>query len=203
MEQLLDEERSSSEEALLQRYFRDPQSDDAREAAGELLDRYRGRVTKWAACRFGLNSSEAEEAADSVLSQAWEKLPQLRAPEAFSVWLYAITRSVCANRHRSDRIRRMDASSYARMDAERRRTPSPPEILIAEEDRAEAASSIYEALGSLGDAKRRTLYMREIEGMTYEEIAAVLQCPVGTVRQRLHYGRLALSQYFGQEYRHN
>lgn len=200
MEQLLDEERSSSGEALLQRYFRDPLSDDAREAAGEILDRYRGRVAMWAMYRFGLHSSEAEGAADSVLSQAWEKLAQLRAPEAFSTWLYTITRSVCANVHRSGRIRRIDSALYTKMDAERRHTPSPLEILVAEEDRVEAASSIHEALGSLTDVQRRTLHMREIDGQTYEEIAGILGCPVGTVKQRVYYARRALWRYFGRQY---
>jgi RNA polymerase sigma-70 factor (ECF subfamily) len=125
---------------------------------------------------------EADRAED-VLQDVWllvlRGLPRLADPGAFPAWLYRIARDRACREMR-----------------ERRPLQTLKDTDIAEEPgdeiRLEDAEHIHAALNELAPEHREVLVLRFLESMTYEEIARVTSCPVGTVRSRIHYAKRAL-----------
>ena len=121
--------------------------------------------------------------AEDVLQEVWlavlRGLPKLADPGAFSAWLYRIARDRACRELR-----------------ERRPFRPLEEMDLAEETaddiRLEDAEYIHAALDELAPEHREVLVLRFLEGMTYENIARVTGCPVGTVRSRIHYAKRAL-----------
>jgi RNA polymerase sigma-70 factor (ECF subfamily) len=158
--------------------------DDA--ALAELIARYSPGL------RFFLRSlADQPAAADDLLQETWfdvyRKVNRLRRPEAFAAWLYRIARDK-AYRHRRRRRRHeiaipddaaFDGSLAADDGDDPRFTP-------------EDAANVRAALDGLPAEHREVLILRFMEDMTYEQIADVLARPVGTVRSRIHYAKLAL-----------
>jgi RNA polymerase sigma-70 factor (ECF subfamily) len=126
-----------------------------------------------------------DHAADDLLQEVWLEvyrgLARLADPGAFPAWLYRIAR------HRALatlRKKRQHLSSLEGIDL----------AGSAEEDdfSAEDAEHVHAALGRLAPEHREVLLLRFFEGMSYEDIAAVLGCQLGTVRSRIHYAKRAL-----------
>jgi RNA polymerase sigma-70 factor (ECF subfamily) len=150
-------------------------------AFAELVERYQPRL------RYYLRKMLAGTgAADDVYQEVWcdvfRALPRLANPGAFRAWLYRIAR---------DRALRL---------LRRRRPPHRPldEAEVAangaadEEFTAEDVVRVHAALDELAPEHREAVVLRYVEGMSYEEIARVAGCQLGTVRSRLHYAKRAL-----------
>jgi RNA polymerase sigma-70 factor (ECF subfamily) len=153
-------------------------------ALGELIATYSPRV------RLYLRKMTRDPAtADDLLQETWfdlyRTINRLRRPEAFVAWLYRIAR---------DKVYR---------ELRRRRVPiavgEPEELASAvpaagddETFTPEDAEAVRAALDALPEPQREVLVLRFVEVMTYEQIADVLDRPLGTVRSRIHYARLAL-----------
>jgi RNA polymerase sigma-70 factor (ECF subfamily) len=126
------------------------------------------------------------ETADDLLQETWidvyRKINQLQRPEAFTVWLYRIARDKAYGE-----LRRPDSPRVG-VDE------NLAESIAAEEESftAEEAASVRAALDELPVEQRDVLVLRFIEEMTYEQIAEVIGRPVGTVRSRIYYAKLAL-----------
>ena len=143
--------------------------------------------------RFLNNRDHAGEVAERVFINAWTQLKNFKGDSRFSTWLYriAFNESVTFRRYEG---RRRAASIYSEeegglaVDPADDRDPSEP--LHAED----ARRTLERALSHLDDDDRRILLLREVEGLPYEEIAAALDVPVGTVRSRLHRAREALRE---------
>ena len=125
---------------------------------------------------------------DDVLQDVWltviRRIGQLRAPEAFVVWLYRIARNrVLACKADSRRTHPLDESEVAQEAAE-----NPPEFTAAD------AEQIHAELGRLSPEHREVLLLRFIENLSYEQMAAVVGCKAGTIRSRLHYAKLVMRQ---------
>lgn len=146
-----------------------------------LVERYQGRLRYFVRGLLG----EADKAED-VLQNVWltvlRKLSSLRTPEAFSVWLYRIARNKALNELRSEK----------RYVALREDAPIPNMSEQQEEFSAQDAAKIHAALERIRPEHREVLTLRFLEQMSYEEIAAVVGCNIGTVRSRLYYGKRAL-----------
>jgi RNA polymerase sigma-70 factor, ECF subfamily len=123
---------------------------------------------------------------DDVLQEVWldvfRSIARLVEPDAFRAWLYQVAR---ARAMKSLRRRRL---SFEPMDEVESAEVGPESETFAAED----AQHVHQALDMLPAAQREVLVLRYIEGMSYEEIARVVACEVGTVRSRLHYGKRAV-----------
>lgn len=137
-----------------------------------------------------LGQDEVADLQQEVWLTVLRRLRQLRNPEAFVVWLYQIARRKAWSRIRErDLGPVVDAKAIADLpeDAE-------PEFS------AEDAEAIHHELASLSSAHREVIVLRFLESMTYEQIAEVTDCGVGTVRSRLHYAKLLLRQRLEEDH---
>ena len=130
-----------------------------------------------------------DSSVDDVLQNVWldvfRKLSQLRSPRAFPVWLYRIARDKAFYALR--RTKRIPQS----FDDEPNR-PTAAQSNKQEEFSADDAAGIHACLEKLSLKHREVLLLRFLEEITYEDIAQVLACSVGTVRSRIYYGKLEL-----------
>lgn len=165
----------SAEAALL---WRARAGDD--EAIAVLLGRHRTRLTNL--CFQILRDREsAEDAAQEILLRALHKLPGFRGESEFGAWLYRLTLNFCLEKRRLER-RRAEL-------LERHLGESGKAASHAGEARTETRQMLEIALDELSEPLRVALLLREWQGFSYEEIAEILQLPVGTVRSRLHQAR--------------
>ncbi|MCE9613456.1 MAG: sigma-70 family RNA polymerase sigma factor [Lentisphaerae bacterium] len=163
-------------------------------AFGELVRRYHGRVYSLV---YGMlnNAQDAQELEQQTWIRAWQKLGTFKREAEFFTWVYRIASNLCLDwlRHRR-RVREepLEAAVEPEPAPEVMRQPSvataPDEALLRQERRA-----LFErALGELSPEHRLVVQLREVDGLSYEEIAAVLKCRVGTVMSRLFYARQKL-----------
>ena len=149
-------------------------------AFAELVGRYQPRL-RYYLRKMLAGTDRAEDVYQDVWCDVFRALPRLANPGAFRAWLYRIAR---------DRALRL---------LRRRRPPHRPldtvEVIDdADEDEltAEDVAHVHAALDELAPEHREAVVLRYVEGMSYEEIARVAGCQLGTVRSRLHYAKRAL-----------
>ena len=138
--------------------------------------------------------AEAEEAVQEAFIEVFRSLPRYRGEAAFTTWATRICVNVSLRRReRLQRVRSVvrpaeegDVEAVPVAEASR---PTTPE---AETQRREAAGFVHAALDRLPEEFRVALVLRELEGMPYAEIAAALGTAVGTVKSRVHRGRVLL-----------
>lgn len=123
--------------------------------------------------------------ADDLLQETWfdayRKINTLRDPASFTAWLYRIARDK-AYRHLRRRVPSSDPDSFDLAEA----------IAVDDTFSPEDAEEVRAALDELPQEQREVLILRFVEDMDYEQIAEVINRPVGTVRSRLHYAKLAV-----------
>lgn len=161
-----------------------------REAYAGLFDRYHGRLLGYVHRLVG-SSADAEDVVQDVWIAVVRKLPTLEQPSAFRAWLYRIAhnRAISQMRKTHREVPLDDMSEHA--EAIPAAGPDDEDVsAFAEHDGA----AMHEALERLSVAHREALTLRFLDGLTYEEIAGVVGCGVGTVRSRIHYGKKALQQ---------
>lgn len=159
-------------------------------AFGELVRKYQDRLYNTMLHVVG-DADETLDVVQEAFVQAFINLPSFQGNSAFYTWLYRIAFNVAATHHR----RRKSAQSLDQMTAEQGRpmasnSPSPVEKL----QREEACERVRAAIASLSEDHRAIIALRELEGYSYEEIAAILDIPIGTVRSRLHRARWELHE---------
>ena len=135
---------------------------------------------------FTRNWSDADDLAQEALIKAYRALGSFRGDSAFSTWLFRITRNVCVDAGRS-RAGRQRASEDLLEDgtAESPSEERPDEVAL----RREREARLWAAVRELPAEFRAAIILFDIEGMTYEEVAAIEKVPIGTVRSRLSRGR--------------
>jgi RNA polymerase sigma-70 factor (ECF subfamily) len=155
-----------------------------REAFRHLYEAFRHRVFANARHILG-DETAAKDVTQCVFVRVWRALPQFDPGGDFANWLYRITVNTCFTER--GRARRYTATE-------------PPEGVVgADQERAVYARQVQEALGRLPEAFRAALVLRHVEGLSYEEIAGVLACSVGTVGSRLSRAYEALAKAFEEE----
>lgn len=159
---------------------------DAR-AFEELVIAHQHRVFGVALRMLG-NAAEAEDVAQEVFLRAHRALAGFRGEARLSTWLYAIASRLCLTRLGSGarRLGRLGDEALAGVADERTADPS------AEAERSELEVALQRAIGELDEERRIVVVLRDLEGLSYEEIAEALQLPIGTVRSRLHRARVDL-----------
>ena len=155
-------------------------------AFGVLVERYQRRVVG-VALAVVHNQDDALELAQETFVRAFESLDKFESRSSFSTWLYRIAANLSIDFRRRE-IRR-PALRGDEADIELQRIPSPIGDSFTAAQRSELGQRIAEALGQLTPEHRAVILLREVEGLSYDEISDVLQCPRGTVMSRLHYAR--------------
>jgi RNA polymerase sigma-70 factor, ECF subfamily len=159
-----------------------------------LVLKYQHRVVKLV-MRYVRSPAEAEDIAQEAFIKAYRALPQFRADSAFYTWLYRIAintaKNAVASRARSPIVYDLDdgdSDESYEMQGRMKDTATPEALAMTEEIRL----TVNAAIESLPEDLRTAIVLREIEGLSYEEIAATMECPVGTVRSRIFRAREAI-----------
>jgi RNA polymerase sigma-70 factor (ECF subfamily) len=164
------------------------------EAFRELVERNQGRA-HGLALRVLRDEEMARDVVQDAFLKAYGSLDRFEGRSSFSTWLYRIVMNLCLDRKRRERgSRRVEWSEEVERelpaDPEH---PSQPEPHLAVE-RGELRTQLLRAIAQLPEDARRTLELREIDGLSYHEIAQCLGVPKGTVMSRLHYARRRVRQ---------
>jgi RNA polymerase sigma-70 factor (ECF subfamily) len=161
-----------------------------------LVLKYQHKLVKLV-MRYVRNPAEAEDIAQEAFIKAYRALPQFRGDSAFYTWLYRIAINTAKNavvsRDRSpieyDLDRNSSDESYD-MQGRMKDSETPEGLVLTDEIR----TTVNAAIDSLPEDLRTAIVLRELEGLSYEEIAAAMDCPVGTVRSRIFRAREAIDK---------
>jgi RNA polymerase sigma-70 factor (ECF subfamily) len=194
----------------------EPRDDDARPASGIeqsdlelvrrvqrgdrgafdlLVLRYQHKVVKLVA-RLLRDPTEAEDVAQEAFVKAYRALGSFRGDSAFYTWLYRIAvntaRNVMASRQRRplDYEATLSESEQSAVESRMRHTDTPEAAALTEE----IHQTVNRAVELLPEDLRTAIILREVEGLSYEEIAEAMDCPVGTVRSRIFRAREAIDR---------
>lgn len=142
------------------------------------------------------DQSEIEDVMQEAFIKAYRALPQFRGDSAFYTWLYRIAINTARNWMASQSRRPSSPSLHQSEDGEtfdeidNLIDNNTPESLLASR---EIAESVNETIQALPAELRTAIVLREIEGLSYEEIAQAMGCPIGTVRSRIFRAREAIA----------
>jgi RNA polymerase sigma-70 factor (ECF subfamily) len=160
-----------------------------------LVVKYQQKVANLIA-RYMRDSSEVQDVTQEAFLKAYRALPRFRGDSAFYTWLYRIAINTVKN-HLVAQGRRppgddLEAEVAEQMDmgGRLREHATPERELLTDE----IARTVQAALDDLPDDLRTAIVLREIEGMSYEEIADAMECPIGTVRSRIFRAREAIDK---------
>jgi RNA polymerase sigma-70 factor (ECF subfamily) len=155
-----------------------------------LVTRYQDRLYNTIAQILGCRD-EAYDVVQDAFVQAFLKLESFQRTAAFYTWLYRIAFNLAVTRRR--RAKPMASIDQARENAGEDPVAANPDASDNLE-RQERAAQVHAALATLDEEFRAVLVLREMEGLAYEQIAAMLELPIGTVRSRLHRARIQLKE---------
>jgi len=149
--------------------------------------------------RYIRDPVEVLDVAQESFIKAYRALPNFRGDSAFYTWLYRIAINTAKNslvsagrRPISVDLDAQDAAA-AELQSRLKDTDTPERLLLTEEIR----STVNRAIDGLPDDLRTAIVLRELEGLSYEEIARTMECPVGTVRSRIFRARDAIAKKVG------
>lgn len=180
----------TSDQQLVQRV----QQGDRR-AFDLLVLRYQQRIVKLI-MRYVRDPAEAQDVAQEAFIKAYRALPGFRGESAFYTWLYRIAINTAKN-HLAALQRKpvdyeidlQDPANYE-LNAQLRDEETPEGLAMQEELRR----TVERTIASLPEDLRTAIMLREIDGLSYEEIASAMDCPVGTVRSRIFRAREAIDR---------
>ena len=167
-----------------------------KKAYNALVLKYQDRLV-FSVYKFLKDFELAQDIAQEAFIKAYKNIEKFRGDSQFYTWIYRIAintaKNVISTKARASEV--YDNDTADQLLSESATTSENPEnILQAEQLRSE----INKALQNLPEDIRVTLSLREFDGLSYEEIAKVLNCPIGTVRSRIHKGREMLDQTFSK-----
>ncbi len=164
-----------------------------RQAFGMLVERYQNRILH-VLTPFLKSRADAEDVAQESFIRAYRALAGFKGDSAFYSWLYRIAINTAKNYLKAKRVRPpssdVDMADVAEsaLDNRLRNEDSPDQLL----HRDEVENALYRAMAALPDEQRTALMLREIDGMSYEDIAITTECPIGTVRSRIFRARTSI-----------
>ncbi|MDT7834519.1 RNA polymerase sigma factor RpoE [Aquabacterium sp. OR-4] len=165
-----------------------------------LVVKYQRRIERLIA-RMVRDTDLVQDIAQETFIRAYRAMPQFRGESAFYTWLYRIavnTAKKALVELRRDPVLTESAMAGAHDDDDETSRGAPelsngetPEALLASK---EIAQTVNAAIEALSEDLRQAITLREIEGLSYEEIAALMNCPIGTVRSRIFRARESIAQ---------
>jgi len=159
-----------------------------------LVLKYQGRVAQLVS-RYVSNAAEVEDVTQEAFIKAYRALPKFRGDSAFYSWLYRIAANAAKNhlvalsRRPTTDLALDDSESYE-VPGRLKNNESPDEVIMGQQLEA----VISQAIDVLPLELKAALTLREFDGLSYDEIAEVLECPIGTVRSRIFRAREAIDQ---------
>lgn len=162
-----------------------------------LVIKYQRRLARLLS-QFVRDSTEVEDIAQETFIKAYRALPSFRGDSAFYTWLYRIGINTAKNFLMSRGRKALTSiNGFDNEDAENfegadhlREMNTPESELMGKQ----VAQTVRQSLDSLPEELRTAIILREIEGLSYEEIAGVMECPIGTVRSRIFRAREAVAE---------
>ena len=165
-----------------------------RRAFDLLMLKYQHRIAKLIA-RYVQDPSEVLDVAQDAFMKAYRAIPRFRGDSAFYTWMYRIAINTAKN-HLAAQARRPRDSGVDVMDAEQfdgvaelKESVTPEGLALTEE----IQNTVAAAIEALPEDLKVAISLRELEGLSYEDIARVMECPIGTVRSRIFRAREAIN----------
>jgi RNA polymerase sigma-70 factor (ECF subfamily) len=167
-----------------------------KQAFSLLVEKYQRKLARLLS-RFIRDPAEVEDVTQEAFIKAYRALPAFRGDSAFYTWLYRIGINTAKNylmamgrrAPTSTEIEAEEAEGFE--EGEQLRDINTPESLLLSNEIAETVNATIE---QLPEELRTAIQMREIEGMSYEDIAKAMDCPIGTVRSRIFRAREAIAE---------
>ncbi len=164
----------------------------------KLVARYQNKIIGYSARMLG-DQDEAEDVAQEVFIKAYRSLDSFRGDAQFSTWIYRIATNLCIDRIRARKRRPQQAYSLDEpMDKDEdkggREIADSSAEPTREVEREELRRRVREVMSEMPEKMRTILVMCDMQGMAYDEIAKVLDCPIGTVKSRLFHARADLGR---------
>jgi len=161
-----------------------------------LVHKYQRKLGRLLA-RFIRDPAEVEDVTQEAFIKAYRALPAFRGDSAFYTWLYRIGINTAKNylmalgrrAPTSTEVEAEDAEGFE--DGEQLRDINTPESVLLS---TEIAKTVNATIDELPEELRTAIQLREIEGMSYEDIARIMDCPIGTVRSRIFRAREAIAE---------
>jgi len=161
-----------------------------------LVQKYQRKLARLLS-RFVRDPAEVEDVTQEAFIKAYRALPAFRGDSAFYTWLYRIGINTAKNylmalgrrAPTSTEVEAEDAEGYE--EAEQLRDINTPESVLLSN---EIAATVNATIADLPEELRTAIQLREIEGMSYEDIARIMECPIGTVRSRIFRAREAIAE---------
>jgi len=161
-----------------------------------LVQKYQRKLARLLS-RFIRDPAEVEDVTQEAFIKAYRALPAFRGDSAFYTWLYRIGINTAKNylmamgrrAPTSTEVEAEEAEGFE--EGEQLRDINTPESMLLSKEIAQTVNSTIE---KLPEELRTAIQLREIEGMSYEEIAKVMECPIGTVRSRIFRAREAIAE---------
>jgi RNA polymerase sigma-70 factor (ECF subfamily) len=160
-----------------------------------LVSKYQRKLSRLLS-RFIRDSGEVEDVAQEAFIKAYRALPSFRGDSAFYTWLYRIGINTAKNYlvamgRRAPTVTEFDSEEAEGFDdGEQLRDINTPENVMMSK---QIATTVNETMERLPEELRTAITLREIEGLSYEEIATIMNCPIGTVRSRIFRAREAIA----------
>lgn len=160
-----------------------------------LILKYQHRIVSLVS-RYVSDTAEAQDVSQEAFIKAYRAIGRFRGDSAFYTWLYRIAINTAKNwivaknrRPPSSDIDAVDAEQYA-ISSRLKETSTPENELLREE----IEETVFQTIATLPDDLRTAIMLREMDGMSYEEIATTMECPIGTVRSRIFRAREAIDE---------
>lgn len=153
-----------------------------KEAFAQLLTHYKGQVFRHAFAMLG-DRMEAEDISQEAFIKVYYSLNKLESEYAFTSWLTRIVSRLCY-----DRIQKRRKETTMLFNGRLKDVGEPDQII----ERTQLQLTITEAMAKISPEHREAIVLRDVEGYSYEEIAKILEIPLGTVKSRINAARLAL-----------
>ena len=190
-----DAERARMSEAQVDQLLVERVQKGDKRAFDLLISKYQHRIVSLVA-RYVSDPSEAQDVAQEAFIKAYRAIDRFRGDSAFYTWLYRIAINTAKNwlvaKKRRPPASDIDAADAEQYDIESRlKEQGTPENEMLRE---EIKRTVYDTIAELPEDLRTAIMLREMEGMSYEDIALTMDCPIGTVRSRIFRAREAIDE---------